>query len=315
MRQIRKAIFEQIVRGLEDAVVVVDTTQEDMPLSYVNAGFESLTGFTSAEVLGKNCRFLQGKERDQPGVQELRAAVAAGRSATVVIRNFRKDGGEFLNRVSVRPVLDTHGRVDLYLGVMRQVDRVEAGEERVKSLQQRLENAELQLKDAQRHDPVTGIANLSYFEELLARDWANAQRQRLSLAILRLKIDYFPQYVETFGRRAADSCLRLVAHAIRGRLRRASDLGARFADDEFIALVSGLELEVARDFARELQENVAGLVLHNPRSRVSKYVTVSVGVATRQPGKKDKVEALVSEAGVDLDAALARLAVSDEDQA
>jgi PAS domain S-box-containing protein len=87
----------------------------------VNAGFERLTGYTSADVLGRNCRFLQGPETNPLTIDTLRLAVREKRDVTVQLLNHRKDGSPFWNRLSVTPVKDEHGIVTHFIGVQSDV--------------------------------------------------------------------------------------------------------------------------------------------------------------------------------------------------
>lgn len=103
------------------SMCVADAKQPDMPLIYVNQAFERLSGYSRAEALGQNCRFLQGHLRDEPGCTQLREAIAQGRSATVTIRNVRKDGSIFSNALHIAPVRDASGELTHYIGVQRDV--------------------------------------------------------------------------------------------------------------------------------------------------------------------------------------------------
>lgn len=107
------------MRALEASafpILIADAQSSDMPLMYVNPAFERTTGYSAAEVLGKNCRFLQGEERDQAGLTELRAALNEGRDCSVTLRNYRKDGTLFWNELTVSPVRDAQGTVTHFVG-------------------------------------------------------------------------------------------------------------------------------------------------------------------------------------------------------
>src|SRR3712207_6462647 len=108
---------------------MTDPNQPDDPLVYVNPAFEKTTGYAAEEALGRNCRFLQGEDRDQPALEELRAAVRGERHCTVVLRNYRKDGSLFWNELSIYPVRDEEGGMANFVGVQNDVtERIRAEE-------------------------------------------------------------------------------------------------------------------------------------------------------------------------------------------
>jgi PAS domain S-box-containing protein len=114
-------LLERAVTASTNSIVIADPNQPDVPLVYVNPAFERTTGYAAEEVLGRNCRFLQGKDRDQPALGELRTAVREGRHCTVVLRNYRKDGSLFWNELSIYPVRDDEGRTTSFVGVQNDI--------------------------------------------------------------------------------------------------------------------------------------------------------------------------------------------------
>jgi PAS domain S-box-containing protein len=122
-------LLERAVTASTNSIVISDPNQPDDPLVYVNPAFERTTGYTAEEVLGRNCRFLQNEDRDQPAVGELRAAVHEGRHCSVVLRNYRKDGTLFWNELSIYPVRDEERRVTNFVGVQNDItERIRAEE-------------------------------------------------------------------------------------------------------------------------------------------------------------------------------------------
>src|SRR5919112_5846847 len=114
-------LLERAVTAGTNAIVITDPNLPDDPLVYVNPAFEETTGYAAEEALGRNCRFLQGEDRDQPAVEELRRAVREGRHCTVVLRNYRKDGSLFWNELSIYPMRDEEGRVINSVGVQNDI--------------------------------------------------------------------------------------------------------------------------------------------------------------------------------------------------
>ncbi len=96
-------------------MVVSDPTLPDNPLVYVNQAFEQLTGFPAAEVVGRNCRFMQGPLTEQADVDSMRLAIARRKRIDVDLLNHRRDGTPFWNRLMVAPVFDTDGELRYFV--------------------------------------------------------------------------------------------------------------------------------------------------------------------------------------------------------
>lgn len=102
-------------------IVMTDPSLEDNPITYANDEFTELTGYTREDVLGRNCRFLQGPETEEEQIDAMRSAIEAEEPITVELRNYRKDGSPFWNRVSIAPVYDPEGEVLNYIGFQSDV--------------------------------------------------------------------------------------------------------------------------------------------------------------------------------------------------
>ena len=106
---------------VENGITIADPNLEDNPLVYVNDAFTRMTGYTRAETLGRNCRFLQGHLRDQPGIQKIRSALARGVDCTTMLTNIRKDGETFENRLRLRPIRAIDGTISHIIGIQDDV--------------------------------------------------------------------------------------------------------------------------------------------------------------------------------------------------
>ncbi len=135
-------VLAQILDSVVNGITLSDPDQEDNPLVYANAAFELITGYDREEILGRNCRFLQGDDRDQEGIEQIRQAMRNHEATTVTLRNYRKDGKLFYNRFSIRPLLDREGRLIYYLGVQYDVTRQVQAEEELSRLNALLEKVD-----------------------------------------------------------------------------------------------------------------------------------------------------------------------------
>ena len=123
-------VLSQILDTAVTGITLSDPDLEDNPIIYANEVFESITGYSRGEMIGRNCRFLQGEDRDQEEIGQIREAVREHRPITVTLRNYKKDGTLFYNRLSVRPLFDRQGKLIYYLGVQYDVtNEVEAEKE------------------------------------------------------------------------------------------------------------------------------------------------------------------------------------------
>ena len=135
-------VLTQILDSCVNGVTLSDPDLEDSPIVYANKAFEAITLYSQSEIVGRNCRFLQGADRDQPELDRLRAAIRDREPVEVVLRNYRKGGQLFFNRLVVKPLLGPSGEVIYFLGVQYDVTRLVQAEAEIGRLNERLEFAE-----------------------------------------------------------------------------------------------------------------------------------------------------------------------------
>ncbi len=133
-RQRELKLKERAMNEADVGITISDLTQDDNPLIYVNDGFVEQTGYDREEALGRNYRFLEADERDQSVVDDLRNAIAAEEPTTVELRNYRKDGEQFWNRVSMTPVHDDSGDPVNAIGIQQEVTEEKTREKRLQAL-------------------------------------------------------------------------------------------------------------------------------------------------------------------------------------
>ncbi|WP_231589109.1 PAS domain-containing protein, partial [Crocosphaera watsonii] len=114
-------LLYQAIAATNNSIVITDANASDYPIIYVNPGFEIMTGYSLQEVTGKNCRFLQGSDDQQPELEQIRDCLQKGESCHVTLRNYRKDGSLFWNEMSLSPIKDESGNILYYLGVQTDV--------------------------------------------------------------------------------------------------------------------------------------------------------------------------------------------------
>jgi PAS domain S-box-containing protein len=133
-------VLTQILDTCVNGVTLSDPDLEDAPLVYSNKAFEDMTGYAHDEVVGRNCRFLQGADRDQPELDKLRAAMKNKEPIEVTLRNYRKNGELFYNRLVVKPLFDNKGDLIYFLGVQYDITQLVKSEEEIDKLSAQLNN-------------------------------------------------------------------------------------------------------------------------------------------------------------------------------
>ena len=119
-RRIEEAmrVRDRALASVDDGVVITDPSQPDNPVIYCNDAITRITGYPPGEIVGRNCRFLQGTDRDQEAREALRDSVTRQVPCRVLIRNYRWDGELFWNELSLSPVRDDSGRTTHFVGVL-----------------------------------------------------------------------------------------------------------------------------------------------------------------------------------------------------
>lgn len=127
-------------------ITIADMRLQDEPLVYVNEAFERLTGYSVAEAIGRNCRFLQGDATDEAPVTRLREAIENDEATAVELQNYRKDGTEFWNRVEIAPIRSVDGETTHYVGYQTDVSVRKEAEIKARERAQALERKQQELE-------------------------------------------------------------------------------------------------------------------------------------------------------------------------
>lgn len=133
-------VLSKILDSCVNGVTLADPDLPDLPVVYANKAFEEITGYGQEEIVGRNCRFLQGEDREQEARRKIREAIMNCQPIEVTLRNYRKNGGLFYNHLALTPLFDREGRLIYYLGIQYDVTNQVRAEEEIKRLSETLAN-------------------------------------------------------------------------------------------------------------------------------------------------------------------------------
>jgi len=114
-------LLSKVMDATNTGIVITDNLLPDNPIIYCNPAFETLSGYKRKEIIGHNCRFLQGKDRSQQQRKEIATALKNGEACHVEIRNYTKKGNLFWNELYISPVKDENGKITNFIGVQNDV--------------------------------------------------------------------------------------------------------------------------------------------------------------------------------------------------
>ena len=213
---------ERAIESSTNAIVIIGATKEALAIVYANPAFERISGYSLAEVIGRHPGLLYAGEPDQPGIEELRAAVRGRREGQAVLRNYRKDGSMFWNDIRIAPVRDEAGQVRHFVAI--QTDITAARDYQTALLHQAT------------HDALTGLPNRLLLLDRLRQAITQAAGSGESLWLLSIDLDRFKFMNGRLGHKGGDRLLKVVAERLRACVREA-DTVVRMGGDEFAVLL------------------------------------------------------------------------------
>jgi two-component system cell cycle sensor histidine kinase/response regulator CckA len=167
---------DRAIRAVSQGICITDAQAVGHPIIYASPGFIAMTGYPLDEVIGRNCRFLQGEDTEPEAVQALRQALQARRECTVELLNYRRDGSPFWNSVAISPIRDEAGAISHFVGVQTDITERRKLDHQVRQSQKMEAIGRLAGGVAHDFNNILSVIN-GYSSLLLSRDLAPAQQR------------------------------------------------------------------------------------------------------------------------------------------
>ncbi|WP_148253771.1 sensor domain-containing phosphodiesterase [Aidingimonas lacisalsi] len=252
-------------RGVDaspNGVLMVDACKPDMPIAYANPIFSTMTGYGHEEIIGINCRFLQGPETDLKAVDAIRHGIRDQRDVEVTLLNYRKDGTPFWNQLVISPVFDDRGTCTHFIGIQQDVTR------------QKGQDARIAYQAS--HDLLTGLPNRTAFDARLSEAFHYSQQHQKLLAVMYLDMDGFKTLNDGLGHHLGNKVLAKVATRLHALVSEGQTLG-RLVGDEFGLLLTGCDShEQVVELADRILETLATPFEVDDHCL---HISVSIGIA------------------------------------
>ncbi len=159
-----------------------------------------------------------------------------------------------------------------------------------------LQKANQYLQNLANLDGLTQIPNRRQFDEYLNQEWRRLSREKLPLSLILCDIDYFKDYNDYYGHLAGDTCLKEVAQTIERAVKRPADLVARYGGEEFAVIMPNTTAEGALRVAELIQLEIKQLQIPHSQSKVSAYITLSLGISSQVPTQESLAKFLIDAA-------------------
>jgi len=254
--------MQKLSRALEQTADAVLITDRDGVIEYVNPAFERVSGYTSAETVGRQPNLLKSG-RQGPGFHEnLWKTILAGEVFNDVLINRRKDGSLYYEEKTITPIKDADGRVTHFVATGKDITERMQTQERLAFMAQ--------------HDPLTELPNRALLLDRLKQSLAGARWRERRVGVLFVDLDRFKTINDTLGHEVGDRLLQQLAERFQ-RSVRDGDTVARFGGDEFVILLDDVASE--DDVAGVAQKVLQALAPPFQVDGQTLYVTASIGVS------------------------------------
>lgn len=262
---------------------IVSKTNPKGIITYVNDKFCEISGYTKEELIGKPHNIIRHPEMPREAFKELWDTIKAKQSWHGVVKNMKKDGGQYIVDTNIIPILDVDGDIVEYIAIRHDITELEETKEQLRNINRAMKNKvdELysmtsSLEEKANKDNLTGIANRDGFEESFSLEIKRARENNLPLSLMLFDIDHFKSVNDTYGHQAGDNILIEMASIVSSNIK-SNDMFARWGGEEFILLMPNTTLEGAFSLSEKLRR-----MIEAHHFSYTDSITASFGVAEFQ---------------------------------
>lgn len=245
-----------------DENIIISSTNKNGIIRYVSKAFCEISGYEKEELLGKTHSLIRHPQTKDEFYKEMWNTLLQGLEWKGEIRNKNKNGVDYWVYAVIKPIFKDKNIIGFTAIRTNITDK------------KYIEHLSIT-------DELTQLYNRRFFNTKIAEEINRAKREKHHLCLLIMDIDYFKQYNDTYGHQMGDVALEKVAKVLKARTNRASDFAFRLGGEEF-GIITSLDKEKVIEFANLIKNDIENLKIENISSKVSKYLTISIGVVSKE---------------------------------
>lgn len=278
-------LAQAIFKHAHDAIITIDV---DSRVTRWNKMAENIFGWSQSEVLNKKLTdyIIPEKFRDAHA-KGITHFISTGEGPVlnkcIELLAMTKKGDEIPIEITISSISWQSSLI--FSGIIRDISERKQMEKELRDNQTRLEENNQLLQKLSTEDGLTLISNRRYFDEFLHNEWKRAAREKNSISLVMIDIDYFKTFNDIYGHQSGDECLKRVAQAIKGVLHRPADIVSRYGGEEFVVVLPETEGAGALKISEEIRSEIEKLHIEHSGNTASSYITASLGIETMVPNE------------------------------
>lgn len=249
-----------------DKYVITSTTDRKGIITSTSEAFCEISGYSHQELIGNDHSIVRHSDMPASIYKDLWSSITRGKTWQGELKNKKKNGDYYWVHAYISPVCDEQGNITGYTAIREDITNKKLAEE-------------LSITDE-----LTSLFNRRHFNNLFPQELARAEREKKTIVLMIIDVDYFKPYNDNYGHQQGDNALRAISGVIKNTLRRAGDFAFRIGGEEFGVIVTVDDSAAAYAIAENLRKAVEDLGLEHAYSQVAACLTISIGMEIHLPG-------------------------------
>jgi diguanylate cyclase (GGDEF)-like protein/PAS domain S-box-containing protein len=280
-----EARYRFMVEAANEGILIIGY---DLEITFVNNKLAFMLGYKIDELIGQSLKTLFFEEHLEDLERKIQERMQ-GKDATYEQYLRKKDNSKHWVTLSAKAMMDDQNN---YVGSFIMLTDIHE----MKILEEQLKAAIKKLEILSNVDGLTKLANRRYFDNTVSLEYANLAKHKEVLSFIMIDIDFFKSLNDYYGHLTGDDCLKQVAKALAQSVSHASHLIARYGGEEFICMLPKTNEKDTEILAEKMRSAVENLHIDNKGSKISKYLTVSLGIVTMNCSPEEDVLELIGSA-------------------